>query len=224
MTRTVVSLFGSMARFIRTKWRHQAFSSGHYWKKRYSSGGNSGPGSYNHLALFKAEILNRFVAMHSVKSVVEFGCGDGNQLRHAAYPTYVGYDISAEAVKKCHHSFAGDTSKHFALLDDYDGAKAELSMSLDVVFHLIEDDVFDQYMKRLFDAADRFVAIYSSNWNEQPDNKPDHIRHREFTRWVSIHRPDWKLIEVVPNKYPYDGDYTRTSFSDFYFFEYVPTK
>jgi hypothetical protein len=33
-----------------------------YWKTRYEAGGNSGDGSYNHLAEFKAEILNAFVS------------------------------------------------------------------------------------------------------------------------------------------------------------------
>jgi hypothetical protein len=77
-------------------------------------------------------------------------------------------------------------------------------------------------MKRQFDAAVRFVVVYSSNTDEQPDNMPAHVRHRKFTQWVSRNRPDWKLIEVTSNKYPYDGDYTRTSFSDFYFFERIP--
>ena len=33
-------------------------SSKDYWEKRYSKGGNSGAGSYNNLALFKASIIN----------------------------------------------------------------------------------------------------------------------------------------------------------------------
>lgn len=218
------SFLESAARFFTKKWRDRGFSSDHYWKSRYSSGGNSGAGAYNHLALFKAEILNRFVAEHSVNSVVEFGCGDGNQLRYATYATYIGYDISPDAVDKCRHRFADDASKRFALLDDYDGTQADMSISLDVVYHLVEDDVFDQYMKRLFDAAARFVIVYSSNTEEQPDNGPAHVRHRKFTHWVSLYRPNWKFIEMVPNRYPYDGDYTRTSFSDFYFYERMPNK
>jgi hypothetical protein len=128
------------------------------------------------------------------------------------------------AVDKCRQRFADDASKRFALLDDYDGTQADMSISLDVVYHLVEDDVFDQYMKRLFDAAARFVIVYSSNTDEQSDNRPAHVRHRKFTRWVSLYRPNWKFIEMVPNRYPYDGDYTQTSFSDFYFFERMPNK
>ena len=36
-----------------------------YWEKRYASGGNSGAGSYNYLAEFKAEILNNFVTKNT---------------------------------------------------------------------------------------------------------------------------------------------------------------
>ncbi len=50
-----------------------------YWVKRYAKGGNSGPGSYSELAKFKASVLNAFVREHGIQSVIEFGCGDGNQ-------------------------------------------------------------------------------------------------------------------------------------------------
>ena len=64
-----------------------AFStSGSYWEERYARGGNSGAGSYNRLAEFKAEYLNRFVSEHEIKTVIEFGSGDGGPLRQASYP------------------------------------------------------------------------------------------------------------------------------------------
>lgn len=49
-----------------------------YWIRRYNKGRKSGAGSYGHLAAFKAGILNRFVRENEVKSVIEYGCGDGN--------------------------------------------------------------------------------------------------------------------------------------------------
>ena len=36
-----------------------------YWERRYAKGGDSGPGSYEELASFKATILNDFVAEHA---------------------------------------------------------------------------------------------------------------------------------------------------------------
>ena len=52
-----------------------------YWNERYSSGGNSGTGSYGELAFYKADFINKFIDANQILSVVEFGCGDGNQLK-----------------------------------------------------------------------------------------------------------------------------------------------
>lgn len=83
-------------------WRRLKFTnSKSYWESRYQKGGNSGFGSYGRLAKFKAEVLNDFVAKNSIQSVMEFGCGDGNQLKLAVYPKYIGLDVSPKAIKRC---------------------------------------------------------------------------------------------------------------------------
>ena len=46
---------------------------------------------------------------------MEFGCGDGNQLKLAQYPSYSGIDISETALTICRKSFANDTTKKFSL-------------------------------------------------------------------------------------------------------------
>ncbi len=192
--------------------------SGDYWRQRYATGGTSGPGSYGRLAEFKAEVLNEFVCAHSVRSVVEFGCGDGNQLKLANYPRYAGFDVSPEAVARCSTLFRHDPSKVFRLLDEYHGERADLALSLDVVFHLVEDAVFSSYMDRLFESAERFVIIYSSNRDEGGPPMAPHVRHRRFTDWVALHRPDWRQIQRIPNKYPWRGDDASGSFADFYIY------
>ena len=53
-----------------------------YQEKRYQQGGNSGNGSYDILAEFKAEIINKFVNQNEIETVIEFGSEDGNQLRY----------------------------------------------------------------------------------------------------------------------------------------------
>src|SRR5687768_6622655 len=52
-------------------------NSNQYWDDRYLIGGNSGAGSYDRLAQFKADVLNKFAYDRDVSSVIEFGCGDG---------------------------------------------------------------------------------------------------------------------------------------------------
>lgn len=193
-------------------------SSSEYWDRRYRTGGNSGAGSYNRLAEFKANFLNRFVEEHQIVSVVEYGCGDGAQLKLARYPSYTGVDISAKAVEMCCVLFSGDTSKTFLQLDAAEGCPiVDLALSLDVVYHLIEDTVFDAYMRRLFESARRFVIVYSSNIDRDWTGK--HVRHRQFTRWVEHNKPDWHLHSTFRNAYPYDPvDPEQTSFADFYVF------
>ncbi|WP_407354119.1 methyltransferase domain-containing protein [Luteimonas sp. R10] len=195
------------------------FSSSNYWNERYQSGGNSGPGSYGELAKFKAGVLNRFVTDNSIASVIEFGCGDGHQLTLAQYPRYAGYDISPVAVEACRALFGDDDSKRFFLSQEYDGRKADLAISIDVVFHLTEDTVFDAYMRRLFDASLRHVIIYSSNQDEPIEPVSNHVRHRRFTDWIDREIPsNWALVDRIKNAFPYTGDYQSTSFSDFFIY------
>ena len=59
-----------------------------YWQNRYEAGRNSGDGSYSQLAEFKADNLNAFVFENAITSVIEYGCGDGNQLSLAKYSKY----------------------------------------------------------------------------------------------------------------------------------------
>lgn len=193
-----------------------------YWDKRYSSGGHSGVGSYGAFAEFKAEVLNRFVAAHRVETVIEFGCGDGNQLLLADYPEYLGFDVSSTAVARCKDLFKDDKRKSFRCMNEYAAEKAKLTLSLDVIYHLVEDLVFEQYMRTLFGASDQYVIIYSSDTNENQSSEVDHVRHRKFTEWVAANMQDWKLIEHLPNRYPYQGDYKTGSFADFYIYQKHP--
>lgn len=193
-----------------------------YWETRYASGGNSGAGSYQQLAIFKAETLNSFVKTHAIQSIIELGCGDGNQLALADYPKYLGLDISSTALKMCTDRFHDDSTKTFVLYDDVsienDKLNAELTLSLDVIYHLVEDDVFEMHMTNLFDFATQFVIVYSSN--HVGGETAGHVKHRKFTHWVLENASSWQLMTKIDNKYPYDpDDPEETSFADFYVFE-----
>src|SRR5690606_33182845 len=107
-----------------------------------------GKGSYGQLAAFKAEVVNRFVKRHCVQTVIEFGCGDGNQLSLFEFDSYIGVDVSAAAVELCRKRFSDIESYSFYTLEEFFGNphKASLTLSLDVIFHLVEDDVYEIYM------------------------------------------------------------------------------
>jgi len=224
MTRHVNKIPGvkrliDVVHYLRYRAASRFSTSDEYWKKRYQSGGDSGTGSYGPFAEFKAEFLNSFVSEKGVRTVMEFGCGDGNQLRLARYPKYTGLDISRDAIAMCGKLFASDSSKTFLVTEDYAGQTAELALSLDVIYHLVEDAVFDAYMRRLFGSSTRYVIIYSSNTDQQEKLQTFHVRHRKFSDWVAHNQPDWRLTQHIPNKYPYDPISGDGTLADFFVFE-----
>ncbi len=87
-------------------------------------------------------MLNAFVSEWNIRSVIEWGCGDGNQLSLADYPEYLGIDISEKAVEICRKKFDKDPRKKFLLTRDFGDQMAELTLSLDVLFHLVEEEVY----------------------------------------------------------------------------------
>jgi len=175
--------------------------SARFWERAYAQGGTSGNGSYGALAEHKSRYLNELVRERAIGSVIDFGCGDGNQLSMAEYPSYIGLDVSRKSIGLCQRRFSGDPAKSFFL---YDGAcftdragifTADLALSLDVIYHLTEDAVFETYLTHLFAAARTQVVIYSTNMER--GGTAAHVRHRRFTPWIAANCPDWSLAEVT---------------------------
>ena len=187
-----------------------------YWESRYRLGMTSGSGSMGELARFKARVLNDFVREQGIQSVIEFGCGDGMQLALAEYPRYIGIDVSRTAIALCRQRFASDATKSFLWQGDPEreaGSQlptAQLALSLDVIYHLLEDDVYRRYLGDLFNSAERHVIIYSSN-HEVPASA-EHVRHRAFLRDVEAGFPAFRLVRRIDNALP------SQSFADFYVF------
>lgn len=205
--------------------RERRFSgSADYWERRYTRGHTSGVGSRGEIAQYKADFLNQFVGQRGVESVIEFGCGDGYQLALARYPRYIGVDVSPTVLRTCVDAFNDDDTKSFfpyatgGFSDRLGLLDSDLSMSIDVVFHLVEDDVYDRYMRDLFGAAKRFVIIFSPDGSLPGGlESAPHVRGREFTSWVEEHAPDWRLAHVEPN--PFVGEGELRTVAEFHVFE-----
>ena len=135
------------------------------------------------------------------------------------YQDYIGFDVSKTAVFYCSEKFKDDKSKTFLLTDKYTNQSAVLSISLDVIFHLIEDSIFNDYMNRLFNSSQKFVVIYSSNTSEQFEIAPNHFRQRKFTDWIQKNKSDFRLIKKIKNKYPYNQKSGEGSVSDFFIYK-----
>jgi len=125
-----------------------------YWIKRYEKGSHSGSGSKGRLRKFKAQIVNAFVKVKNIQSVIELGCGDGNQLQLAIYPKYLGLDVSPIAIQKCQVLFKDDSTKTFKLMSEFDGFTDgrdwELGLAIDVLLHLMEQDIWEHFLYDLF--------------------------------------------------------------------------
>ena len=92
-----------------------------------------------------------------------------------------------------------------------------MALSLDVIYHLIEDEVFHDYMTRLFRSSRRYIIIYAYNFEKFYESK--HERGKDFLSWCDRHTKDWKLLHTEKNPFPYDANNpTETSQSDFYVF------
>jgi len=190
-----------------------------YWENRYKMGATSGPGSYGRYAEFKAHVINSFVKATGVYSVIEYGCGDGNQLSLFRIPHYIGLDVSETAIKMCRKRFSEDKTKLFVsyypdyFMGNWYLFKADVTLSLDVIFHLVEDRIFETYMKHLFSSARKYVIIYSSDTDKNLLTSDPHCKNRKFTKWVENNLPEWKLIKKIGNRYP-----NESTISDFYIY------
>lgn len=205
------------------------FDSGKYWEQRYKEGGDSGSGSYGRLAEFKARILNDLVEELEIKSIIEWGCGDGNNCSMYKVEKYIGMDVSETAIALCRDRFQNQTSaqKRFYCLNEIDFNKDveltrgyDLAISFDVIYHLIEDDVYRKYMNNLFGSSDRYVLIYS--YDGEIPTTAEHVKYRKFSDFVSENYSMFRLIRTIQNDYSRvgvkDADPDNTSWCDFYLF------
>lgn len=196
-------------------------SSSQYWDERYRKGGTSGSGSYGRLAEFKAQFLNEFIKTHNISTCIEFGCGDGNQISLINYKKYIGFDVSNTAIEICRkrHKNRDNYEFHLTCSDKFQTTTpAELAISLDVIYHLVEEQVYRNYMEKLFSSSRRYVIIYAYDREQRHTSK--HELGRNFTSWIKTHAPQWTLINIRKNPYPFnEEDPNNTSHSDFFVFE-----
>jgi len=193
------------------------FSTYDYWNERYNNGGNSGKGSYGSLASFKADIINKFVSEKNIKSAIEFGVGDGHNLKLYKIDKFLGIDVSSKAIEICRDQYLKDDSRQFAAIKPLEefvcDSKFDCSLSIDVLYHLVEQDVYETHLSNLFTSADKFVIIYAWDTDEKDGMKLSaHVKPRKFTKYIDSKFGDWELIGNVKQIY-------EESSSDFYFYE-----
>jgi hypothetical protein len=77
--------------------------------------------------------------------------------------------------------------------------EAELCLSLDVIYHIMDEKEYEVYVKLLFEKSKRFVLIFSSNHDRNKHDATNYIRHRRFTDWVEKNYRNFNLVEELEN-------------------------
>ena len=124
---------------------------------------------------FKAKVSNHLIKENEIKTIIEWGCGNGNQLKYVNYPDYIGFDIGEIAVSHFKKIFKKDRSKALNHTVDYTNQTADFILLLNVIFHLIEDHIYIDYINGLFDSSQQYVIISSSNTAMQLEHIPEYF-------------------------------------------------
>ena len=191
-------------------------SSVEYWKNRYEDGGHSGLGSYGFLAEYKKNFINKFIKEKHITSLLEYGCGDGNQLVLIDCKIKYGVDVSKTAIEKCINLMP--ESKFFVVSENEELflKKTDLLLSLDVLYHLVEDEVFENYLKNIVEHGSDYVIIYSSDF-EDNEHFSKHVRHRKFSNHPIL-LENYDLINIEENLHK-STDHELGSFSDWFIYK-----
>lgn len=169
------------------------FDIANYWDRRYARGRTSGAGSEGELAAAKAAHVRNIIDREQVSSIIDWGAGDGHVLGliRPQVP-YHGIDVSRIAVTRLQRMFPQHS---FSLATNYRGNRADLALSLDVIFHLVNELDYEVYMQRLFGSAERLVLIHATDHDGGQTSR--HVKWRHWTadvaQWFGL--AGWQLVE-----------------------------
>ncbi|PZT52817.1 class I SAM-dependent methyltransferase [Paenibacillus silvae] len=184
---------------------NQSFDYIDYWERTYRKGETSGRGSYGVLAEFKAEVVNALIQREGIRRVIEFGCGDGNQLKYMDYGEYLGMDVASASVEHCASMYSDDPSKSFmvyrpGLWVNRGFLQADLTVCLDVLYHITDETDFRQTLHDVLQASTRWVVLYT-RLREQEEPGVRTIQDRNLFHYLFDY-PEFKVHEIIRQRYP----------------------
>jgi len=98
-------------------------------------------------------------------------------------------------------------------MKNYNSEKAILTVSLDVLYHLVENKIFEQYIYTLFNASIKYVMIHSRDVDEADSALENtgyksitfkHFKDRKISDYIEKNISTHKLIdkfETLENHY-----------------------
>ena len=118
-------------------------SSFDYWKTRYKSGQDSG-NRLDKYVTYKSDYLNALIKDNDLKSVLDFGHGDGTVASRLEVDEYVGLDIAgAELQQRVSQLSWAAKSKQLITtrFDDYETDKLfDVVICMDVLYHILKHE------------------------------------------------------------------------------------
>lgn len=177
-----------------------------YWENNYANGGTSGSGSYGMLAEFKKDVINELIIENQIQTVIEFGCGDGNQLKYMEYPNYLGMDISPTSIDICSKMFTKDNTKNFLLYNpkyfiNKGYFKSDLVVCLDVLYHITNETDFQKTLDDIFSCNSSFIILYTRIVKSEGFvySIPT-IKDRDILSYISKYK-DYNVLKIIEQKY-----------------------
>jgi hypothetical protein len=172
-----------------------------YWNNRYKNGGNSGEGSHGQYANWKSHILESFFAAKNISTLTDLGCGDfQNKDAFLKLAQYHGYDVSNWQIRKLKKKHGRKRFKFHQIKTDRDYlriTKSEMSLSMDVILHLVDDEDYSQYMRALFNSSTNYVGILNTSTESNSTQMAWHNKFRDENLWINNNCRDWILIERI---------------------------
>lgn len=206
MSKSTASLAARLIRAAGTRARRavgrsRPFDATQYWEERYAAGGDSGAGSAGRHYVFKRDYLNDMITRYEIRSVVDFGCGDGQQVAELAVDSYYGLDVSDAAIRRCRGSFANRPGYRFDTPDRAVLRRYDLALSLDVLYHIVDEEDYRSYLDVLFSHSN-FTLVYA-NYGAR-DCDAHHMLYRDNSAEIAALRTRSQLLEKRPNPHKTD--------------------
>lgn len=165
-----------------------------FWNNRYLQWWHSWAGSYNENGIFKADFINNFIKENNIIDVIEFWCWDWSNLALYKAKHYLWLDVSEKAIEICKEKFKNDFKKEFEVYDpNKDYWKYDLSLSLDVTYHILDRKEWEDYINQVINAW-KFAIFYSF---PKPNWHAPHINDFAFEEYLkSI--TEYEKIDLIP--------------------------
>ena len=121
-------------------------------------------------------------------------------------------NLSLQFLKDINNKFQNNSKYNFDVYNKnyVNNEKYELSLSLDVIYHILDDNEYKKYMEDLFNFSNKYVIIYSNNYS---GHKCGHMYTKIFTKDIKNWFSNYKLKQFIKQKYP------EQSSADFYIYE-----